>query len=100
MMATPVSLGYFVQFIVAFTDNYFSARIDGNAMSAAAYVALLYITLVMIGVGLSNAAQILVARRKGEQRNGDVGAIVGNAFWISIVTAFVQFALLFFVFPP
>ncbi|MFM9984450.1 MAG: MATE family efflux transporter [Flavobacteriales bacterium] len=100
MMATPVSLGYFVQFIVAFTDNYFSARIDGNAMSAAAYVGLLYITLVMIGIGLSNAAQILVARRKGEQRNGDVGAIVGNAFWIAIVTAFVQFALLFFVFPP
>ena len=69
-------------------------------MSAAAFVGLLYITLVMIGIGLSNAAQILVARRKGEQRYEEVGAIVGNALWIAIATAFVQFALLFFVFPP
>lgn len=99
-MTLPISLGYFVQFIVAFTDNFFSARIDGNAMSAAAFVGLLYITLVMIGIGLSNAAQILVARRKGEQRYEEVGAIVGNALWIAIATAFVQFALLFFVFPP
>lgn len=99
-MSLPVSLGYFVQFFVAFTDNYFCAQLNGNAMSAASFVGLLYITLVMVGIGLSNAVQILVARRKGENRPADVGSVVGNAFWVAIITAVIQFAILFVVVAP
>lgn len=99
LIALPLSLGYFVQFFVAFTDNYFCAQLNGNAMSAASFVGLIYITLVMIGIGLSNASQILVARRKGEGQPAQVGAVIGNAIWISFITAIVQFALLFFVIP-
>ena len=53
-VAIPISLGIFVQFIVAFIDNYFVAQVDSNAMSAASFVGLIYITLVMLGVGLGN----------------------------------------------
>ena len=65
-VALPVSLGIFVQFIVVVIDNYFVAQLDGNAMSAVAFVGLIYITLAMLGVGLGNATQILIARRKGQ----------------------------------
>ncbi len=98
-VALPVCLGVFVQFIVMIIDNYFVAQIDGNAMSAASFVALIYLTLVMIGLGLSNATQIIVARRKGENRIDDAGSVVGNAFWMSIVVATIQFALLYFLLP-
>ncbi|MFN5621491.1 MAG: MATE family efflux transporter [Flavobacteriales bacterium] len=72
-VALPVSLGIFVQFIVVVIDNYFVAQIDGNAMSAVAFVGLIYITLAMLGVGLGNATQILVARRKGQGEYSIVG---------------------------
>ncbi|MFN0033146.1 MAG: MATE family efflux transporter [Flavobacteriales bacterium] len=99
-VSLPISLGYFIQFFIAFTDNFFCAKLSGNAMSAASFVGLIYITLVMVGIGLSNASQILVARRKGEGRYADVGAVVGNALWIGLFTACIQFVLLFVAIPP
>lgn len=99
-VALPVSLGIFVQFIVVFIDNYFVAQIDGNAMSAVAFVGLIYLTLVMIGVGLGNATQILIARRKGEGRFNEVGEVLANAFALAFIVGLVQFMLLCFAMPP
>ncbi|MBX7051904.1 MAG: MATE family efflux transporter [Flavobacteriales bacterium] len=98
-VALPVSMGVFVQFIVVFIDNYFVAKLDGNAMSAASFVGLIYVTLAMIGVGLGNAVQILVARRKGEGRFQDAGSVVGNAFWMALIVAAAQFFLLWVILP-
>lgn len=98
-VALPMSFGALVQFVLNFTDNYFVARISGEAMSAVAYVGLIYVTLAMIGYGLANAAQILVARRKGEQDHDGVSAVMGNAMWIALLTACIQFSTLFFAVP-
>jgi len=98
-VALPVSLGIFVQFIVVLIDNYFVAQIDGNAMSAVAFVGLIYLTLAMIGVGLGNATQILVARRKGAGEYNLVGQVLGNSFWLAFLVGTIQFALLFFLMP-
>jgi multidrug resistance protein, MATE family len=99
-VALPVSLGIFVQFIVVFIDNYFVAQIDGNAMSAVAFVGLIYLTLAMIGVGLGNATQILIARRKGSGEYDAVGQVLGNAFALAFLVGVLQFALLFAAMPP
>jgi len=98
-VALPVSLGIFVQFIVVFIDNYFVAQIDGNAMSAVAFVGLIYLTLAMMGVGLGNATQILIARRKGAGEYNMVGRVLGNAFMLAFLVGVCQFALLYFVMP-
>jgi MATE family multidrug resistance protein len=98
-IALPVSLGIFVQFIVVFIDNYFVAQIDGNAMSAVAFVGLIYLTLAMLGVGLGNATQILVARRKGAGEYVAVGHVLGNSFWLAFVVGIIQFMLLYFLMP-
>jgi|688.fasta_scaffold19370_10 MATE family multidrug resistance protein len=98
-VAIPISLGIFVQFIVAFIDNIFVAQVDSNAMSAASFVGLIYVTLVMLGVGLGNATQILVARRKGESQLNIAGQITGNAFAISFLLAAIQFVLLYYIAP-
>jgi multidrug resistance protein, MATE family len=59
-------------------------------------VGLIYITIMMISIGLSNASQIFIARRRGENRNADVGAILSNAMIIGLMIAVVQFLLLRF----
>ena len=99
-VAIPMSLGAFVQFIVSFTDNYFVASIDEFAMSGAAFVGLIYITLAMIGYGLGNAAQIIVARRNGENQPTLAGRITSNALILGACIALLQFALLRFATPP
>lgn len=98
-VAVPISLGTFVQFVVSFTDNYFVAQLNGNAMSAVSFVGLIYITLVMIGIGLGNAAQILIARRKGEGLYDEAGEITGNAFRLAFIVGIIQFVILFFALP-
>ena len=98
-IALPVSLGIFVQFIVVFIDNYFVAQIDGNAMSAVAFVGLMYLTLAMIGVGLGNATQILIARRKGAGEYAEVGMVLANSFWLAFLVGTVQFLLLYLAMP-
>ncbi|HEY8404240.1 MAG TPA: MATE family efflux transporter [Flavobacteriales bacterium] len=98
-VAVPISLGTFVQFVVSFTDNYFVAQLDGNAMSAVSFIGLMYISLSMIGVGLSNAAQILIARRKGEGNHTAVGEVLGNSIRLAWMIAAIQFVLLFFIVP-
>lgn len=93
-VALPMSLGALVQFIVVFTDNYFVSRISGEAMSAVSYCGLIYVTLAMIGYGLGNASQIIIARRKGEGNDREVASTAANALWLSLITAAIQFVLL------
>ncbi|MEY3399391.1 MAG: hypothetical protein RL220_1985, partial [Bacteroidota bacterium] len=99
-VAVPVSLGAFVQFIVAFTDSYFVAKLDGNSMSAVSFVGLIYITLAMFSIGLSNAAQIMIARRKGELRLDECGRTLVNALLIGIFLSVAQFLCMQFLIPP
>jgi len=95
----PVTFGVFVQFIVVFTDNYFVAQLNGNAMSGASFVGLIYVSLTMLGVGLGNATQILVARRKGEGLYNDIGSVVSDSIWMAAVLACIQFLLLYYIIP-
>lgn len=98
-VAIPMSLGAFVQFIVSFTDTLFLAQLHGNAMSGAAFIGLVYITLAMIGYGLGNATQILVARRNGENKIREAGRITANSLTIGLLVSVVQFTILFFIVP-
>lgn len=98
-VSLPVTFGVFIQFIVVFTDNYFIAQLNGNAMSGAAFVGLIYVSLTMLGVGLGNATQILVARRKGEGRYNEIGSVVSNSIWMAAALAGIQFLILFYFIP-
>jgi putative MATE family efflux protein len=98
-VSLPVSAGIFVQFIVAFIDNYFTARVDGNAMSAVSFAGLLYITLVMASTGLSNAAQILVATHLGAGKRNMIHRTIGNTIWLSIALGIIQWVIYFFILP-
>lgn len=98
-VSLPVSAGIFVQFIVAFIDNYFTSQVDGNAMSAVSFAGLLYITLIMASTGLSNAAQIRVASHLGAGNRTMIHHTLGNALWISIILGVLQWAIYFFLLP-
>jgi putative MATE family efflux protein len=98
-VALPMSLGAFIQFFVAFTDNYFVAKISGNAMSAVSYIGLLYITLVMITTGISSALQIIIARRYGENHWDQMNTTMRNGWIMGICIAAIQWSLMHFAVP-
>jgi len=98
-VAVPVSLGYFVQFFVVFIDNLFLADIDGNAMSASAYTGLIFVTIAMLGIGMSNGTQILIARRHATGAFKEVGAILSNSLLLGLLLSSLQFCCLYFFVP-
>ncbi len=98
-VALPMSLGAFIQFFVVFTDNFFVAQINGNAMSAVSYIGLWYITIGMITTGIASSIQIIIARRVGEDRSSLINGIVRNGWLLGIIIALLQWSILHFVLP-
>lgn len=92
-VALPLSLGAFVQFLVVLTDNLFLARVGENALNGAGNGGMLYVTTVMLGVGLSAGVQIVVARRIGEQQIDQVGTWLGSGLRLAMLLSVLLFLL-------
>jgi putative MATE family efflux protein len=86
-VALPISLGSFVQFVVVLTDNAFLSRVGMNVMNGAGLSSLLYVSFFMIGIGLSSGAQIIIARRNGQERYKEAGAVFSNSIILSVLFA-------------
>lgn len=90
-IALPLSLGAFVQFLVVLTDNVFLSRVGEQAINGAGNGGMLYITAIMLGVGLSAGLQIVIARRIGERKLREVGSWLGAALKLSVALAVVLY---------
>ena len=79
----------FIQSVVLITDSSFLSRYSTVAFDAVGNGGLMYIALFMTLVGMSDGAQILIARRIGEKKEQLISTIFGSAlfnnFLISIV---------------
>ena len=90
LIALPISIGTFVQFLVLLTDNYFLARVSEAAINGAGNAGLTYLTICMAIFGSATGLQILVARRKGEGdyqmqlRTGRTGWIIHTILGITL----------------
>lgn len=90
-VALPLMGSSFIQSIVLLTDSSFLSRYSTHAFDAAGNAGLIYITVFMAVIGFSDGAQILFARRIGQQRTDTLGRIFGT----SILTIFLVVVLLF-----
>ncbi len=92
-IALPLALGAFVQFLVVLTDNIFLSQVSEDALNGAGNGGMLYITMVMLGVGLSAGLQIIIARRSGENKTGEIGSWLGSGLKLSLVLAVVLYGV-------
>ncbi len=92
-VAVPLMVSSFIQSIVLITDSSFISRYSTTAFDAVGNGGLIYITLFMALAGMGDGAQILIARRIGEERTEFIGRIFGS----SIITHFIIAISLFFL---
>lgn len=98
-VALPMMVSGFIQSIVLITDTAFVSRYSIHAFDAVGNGGLAYITFYMVLLGMSDGAQIIMARRIGESDGKQVGRIL-NATWIVLfVMAILLFTLLYFFVP-
>lgn len=94
-MSLPIALGAFIQFVVVLTDNTFLSQVNSEMMSGAGNAGLIYISLLMIIMGLSSGVQIMIARRKGENRPSEIGKLTINALIIGAVFSVIIYFLFY-----
>ncbi len=88
-MALPISLAILVPQINFITNNIFLGHLDktGEALSTAGITGVYYLFFAVIGLGLNNGLQALIARRAGEDRIDEIGKLFFQGVLIALALA-------------
>ncbi len=98
-VALPMMVSGFIQSIVLLTDASFIARYSTEAFDAVGNGGLLYVTMYMTLLGMGDGAQIIIARRIGEERPDAIGRIFGTSLLTHFLLAVILFAVLYWIMP-
>src|ERR1700761_6140945 len=100
-MALPISLAILVPQINFITNNIFLGHLDqsGDALSTAGITGVYYLLFAVVGQGLNNGLQALIARRAGEDRLNEIGKLFSQGMFIALGLAFAGIAVTYFLAP-
>ncbi len=93
-VAYPIILGSIAQNLINFTDTAFLGRVGEVALGAGALGGIFYLAIMMLGMGFGTGAQIIIARRYGENQLKKVGPIIDHSFIFLIFLAGITFGVL------
>lgn len=97
-VAVPLMASSFIQSIVMITDSSFLSRYSTVAFDAAGNGGMIFVTLFVALMGISDGSQILMARRIGEKKEHLLAQIFGTTLMINVVIAtFLLLGIQFFV---
>ena len=92
----PIILGSAAQNLINFTDTAFLGRVGDIALGAGALGGIFYLAVMMLGLGFGTGAQIIIARRYGEDKPEKIGPVIDHSLLFLITLALVTFSLLRF----
>ncbi len=74
-LALPISLAVLVPQINFITNTIFLGHLNEEALAVAGITGVYYLIFAVVGNGLNNGLQALIARRAGENRIGEIGKL-------------------------
>jgi putative MATE family efflux protein len=98
-IALPITLAMFIPQINFFTNNYFISGLGERELGTAGITGVFYLIFALVGTGLNNGLQGLIARRAGEQNVNSIGKIFGQATRITLFYAFAGILIIFTLSP-
>jgi putative MATE family efflux protein len=98
-VALPMMVSGFIQSIVMITDSSLISRFSTEAFVAVGNGGLLYVTMYMCLIGMADGAQIIIARRIGQERQSEIGRIFGTTVITHFLLALLFFLLLYVLMP-
>jgi Na+-driven multidrug efflux pump len=88
-MAMPISLAILVPQINFITNNIFLGGLGEQSLAAAGITGVYYLIFAVIGNGLNNGLQSLIARKAGENKPKEIGHLFFHGVWVSLgISAF------------
>lgn len=86
-MALPISLAMVVPQINFITNNIFLGALGENELASAGITGVYYLIFAVIGNGLNNGLQALIARRAGQGLPKEIGRLFYHGVWVALAIA-------------
>jgi len=83
-LALPISLAILVPQINFITNNIFLAGLGQTELAVAGITGVYYLIFAVIGNGLNNGLQALIARRAGQDLPREIGRIFFHGIWLAL----------------
>lgn len=98
-MALPISLAMVVPQINFITNNIFLGALGEQELASAGITGVYYLIFAVIGNGLNNGLQALIARRAGQNLPKEIGRLFYHGVWIALAIAFLGIGITYLVAP-
>ncbi len=95
-ISAPIMIGSAAQNIVALTDSVFLYHRSEADFAAIGFVGVFYLVVAAIGFGFSRGGQIMIARRAGEKRLGEVGRCFYSMLYFELALALLMYLFMRF----
>lgn len=92
-VAYPILVSLLMEQMIVLTDTAFMGRVGEVELGAAAIAGVFYMVIFMAGHGFCVGTQILIARRNGERRYGEVGQVFYQGLYFLMALAAVLFVV-------
>lgn len=86
-IAMPISLALLVPQINFITNNIFLSGLGEKELACAGITGVFYLIFAVIGNGLNNGLQALIARRAGQNLPKEIGQLFFHGVWVALVIA-------------
>ena len=83
-MALPISLALLVPQINFITNNIFLGGLGEKELASAGITGVYYLIFAVIGNGLNNGLQALIARRAGQNQPKEIGKLFFHGVWVAL----------------
>jgi multidrug resistance protein, MATE family len=83
-MALPISLAMLVPQINFITNNIFLGALGEKELACAGITGVYYLIFAVVGNGLNNGLQALIARRAGENKPKEIGRLFYHGVWVAL----------------
>lgn len=98
-MALPISLAMLVPQINFITNNIFLGALGERELASAGITGVYYLIFAVMGNGLNNGLQALIARRAGEDRPKEIGRLFYHGVWMALAFSVVGITLTYTIAP-
>jgi len=98
-MAMPISLAMLVPQINFITNNIFLGMLGEQELASAGITGVYYLIFAVIGNGLNNGLQALIARRAGQNLPKEIGRLFFNGVWVALSIAAFGIAITYLFAP-
>lgn len=95
----PIAAAIMVPQLNFVTNNIFLGRLGVQSLSVAGLTGVYYLIFAVLGIGLNNGLQMLIARRAGENKIGDIGSLFAQGVRIALIMAVFSIVFTAFITP-